>query len=426
MDLLLYNILVALCRKSTWHHYADVLTEDVFTNSTVQAIYGHLRELHQHVDDNLTINMLRLDIQAAYCNRPDRAEELLDVVDLMDTLEPIPQEALERYVRKFVEREIAYKTAWYISNHADEDDFDVHHAANILERAVDAGNMVDAHVLSYSGADVGPGDERVSVCSLGLSDKLDGVLHGGVAAGELLVFMAGPARGKTSYLWKVATSAAQSGLNVLGVTLEISGGKCVRRIDQCLTGLTSEELVTARSAVRSARKQLAGELWIKDWSYKGITTDDIGALVRRMRKNGQEVDLLMVDYLELVRPAAFNRNSERHNYARVVQDMRALAVELQIPIVTAWQVNRAGSDNWLISEKDVSECWDMVKIADIILGLNQTPQDKQESLMRVNVIKQREGTARPQVPLYSDLDRMIIKDTGGGHDDTTTAVCEES
>lgn len=425
MDELLYTILVSLLNKATWRNYADVLTEDVFNNSTTKAIYNHIHTLQNIAVDDLTIDDLRMEVQAAHAKSPERRDELLDVVDTMEAVGLPEQELLEHYVRRFVEREIAYKAAWYISNKADSDEFDVNHAADLLARAVDTGSVIDSKVTSIMDAALGAGDDRVSVCSLGLSDKLDGILRGGVGAGELLVLLAGPARGKTSYLWKVATSAAQQGMNVLGITLEISESKCVRRIDQCLTGLTSDELVTARSAVRSARANIPGNLWIKDWSYRGVTTDDIGALVKRMGKNGDHVDMLMVDYLELVRPTTYNRNAERHNYARVVQDMRALAVELQIPVVTAWQVNRAGSDAWLVTEKDISECWDVIKIADIILGLNQTPQDKAENLMRINVIKQREGTARPQIALYSDLDRMIIRGAGGDDDDYPTTIREE-
>ena len=420
MDELLYHILVALLRKSTWHNYSDVLTEDVLNNATVKTVYNHIQNMHGVVTGDLTVDHIRMSIQSSYSKAPERADELLIVVDTMDSMAPLDPGALEYYVRKFVEREIAYKAAWYITNKADTDDFDVNHAAHILEGAVDTGSAIDSQVESIMDAAFSTSDDRVSVCSLGLSDELDDVLRGGVGAGELLVLLAPPARGKTSFLWEMSTAAARQGRNVLGVTLEISTKKCVRRVDQSLTKLTADELIMCRSVVKQARAQLAGNLWIKDWSYKGVTTDDIGALVRRMRKNGDTVDFLMVDYLELVRPSVYNRNSERHNYARVVQDMRALAVELQIPIISAWQVNRAGSDNWLLSERDISECWDVIKIADIILGLNQAPQDKAERLMRVNVIKQREGTARPQVNLYCDLERMDIHETGTDPDDEPT------
>ena len=420
MDELLYHILVALLRKSTWHNYSDVLTEDVLNNTTVKTIYSHIQNMHAVVDGDLAIDHIRMSVQSSYSKDPDRVAELMIVVDTMDSMDPLDHGALEYYVRKFVEREIAYKAAWYITNKADTDDFDVNHAARILEGAVDTGSAIDSKVESIMDAALSAGDDRVSVCGLGLSAELDDVLHGGVGAGELLVILAPPARGKTSFLWEMTTTAARNARNALGITLEISTQKCVRRVDQSLTKLTADELVTARTAVKSARAALPGNLWIKDWSYKGVTTDDIGALVRRMRKNGDVVDFLMVDYLELVRPSVYNRNSERHNYARVVQDMRALAVELQIPIISAWQVNRAGSDNWLLSERDISECWDVIKIADIILGLNQSPQDKAERLMRVNVIKQREGTARPQVNLYCDLDRMDIHETGTHSDDEPT------
>jgi replicative DNA helicase len=421
MDELLNTILVSILNKNTWNNYRDVLNPDLFTNNAVRTLYECVAELHEQTESDLTLHVLRLDVQSRY-KSSDRRDELLQLVDSMEDMEMPEPELLEHYVRRFVEREIAYKVAWYISNKADSDDFNVNYVADMFERAVETGSLIDAQVSSIQDIPIGTSDDRISVSSLGLSDELDGVLRGGVGAGELLVLLAPPARGKTSFLWEMTTNAARQGFNSLGVTLEIKESMCFRRIYQSLTKMTSDELVTARSAIRSEVANLPGQLWVKDWSYRGITTDDIAALVKRMNKNGQRVDFLMIDYLELVRPTTYNRNSERHNYARVVQDIRALAVELQIPIVTAWQVNRAGSDNWLLSERDISECWDVVKIADIILGLNQTRADKDEKLMRVNVIKQREGTTRPQVALYCDLERMDIRAAGSNEDEDPKAV----
>lgn len=423
MDQLQCTVLRSLMTKDSWDAFSDLINEETFTNSSACALYKHLAELHQAIPGDLHPINLVLDIEASYSAGNSRRQELTELAKLVGESPLVPVEGVTRFVRKFIQREAAYRTAMYISTRADTDGFSIDHAAGLLQSAVEIGPSLDARVIAFSDASLpGEHDERVSVCSLGLSSELDCVLAGGVGAGELLVFLAPPARGKTSYLWKVATSAAQQGMNVLGVTLEISARKCVRRIDQALTHLTRDELIERSSAVRAARRQLPGEIWIKDWSYTGVTVDDIRAQIMRMRQRGQEVNMLMVDYLELVRPKVHNRNSERHNYARVTEDMRALAVELNLPVITAWQVNRKGSDQYMVSEQDISESWDTVKIADIILGLNQSREECADKIMRINVIKQRESTSRPQVYVYSDLDRMKIHGAGREehHEDETT------
>jgi replicative DNA helicase len=258
------------------------------------------------------------------------------------------------------------------------------------------------------------------VTSLGISDSLDAHLCGGVGAGELLIYLAPPSRGKTSFLWATGAAAAAQVRNVLGITLELSARKCVRRVDQWLSKFTQSELISQPLFVSGARKGVEGKLYFKDWSYTGITVDDIKALVTRMRQRGEKIDYLLVDYLELVKPVKYNRHAERHNWSQTAQDLRALAVDLQIPVITAWQVNREGSEQHVLSARDVSECWDVVKHADIILGLNQNAAEMAERVMRVNVIKQRESTDRPQVYLHCDMDRMIIRDGNEESDDDTT------
>jgi len=413
VDQIQMTVLRSLMTKDSWDAFSDIVNENTFTNSSACAIYKHIAELHAAIPGDLHPANLSLDIEASYSAGNARRQELLELAALVQEAPLIPTEGVTRYVQKFIQREAAYKAAMYITMRADDDKFDINHAASLLQGALEVGPAIDARVLTFSEASLpGEGDERVSVCSLGISDELDSVLSGGVAAGELLVLLAPPARGKTSYLWKIVTSAAQQGMNVLGVTLEISARKCVRRVDQALTGLTRDELIDHGSAVRAARRSLPGEIWIKDWSYAGVRVEDIRAQVLRMRQRDQRVDMLMVDYLELVRPKTTSRNSERHDYARVAADMRALAVELNIPVVTAWQVNRQGSNQYMVSERDISECWDVIKIADIILGLNQSDAELSERVMRVGVIKQRESTSRPQIYVHSDLNRMVIRGTG--------------
>ncbi|KPK44909.1 MAG: hypothetical protein AMJ65_01690 [Phycisphaerae bacterium SG8_4] len=430
MDIFQATVLRSLLHKDCWEAFGDIVTPDIFTNQNAKTLHKHIKKLHDlHVSD-LTIEDLKLELHSVYQREGGRREELSDLVDGLEVTTPRTPGDLRPYVQEFAGRELALKAINYVANHLDTDDLDLEVAAEYMERARDLRHIVDADVLDLAAAGL-PGEHNVRpmVTSLGLSDQLDSVLCGGVGAGELLIYLAPPSRGKTSYLWATAAAAAAQGRRVLGITLEISAHKCVRRVDQWLSGYTKEELIVNPRTVGKLRRALEesndGKLWVKDWSYTGITVDDIKALVTRMRQRGEAVDFIIVDYLELVTPLRHNRNAERHNWSQTCKDLRALAVDLQVPIITAWQVNRAGSENHSLTERDVSECWDVVKHADIILGLNQDPAELAEKVLRIGVIKQRESTARPQVYLYSDLDRMIIRDGNEEPDGTEETAALE-
>jgi replicative DNA helicase len=242
---------------------------------------------------------------------------------------------------------------------------------------------------------------------------MDAHLAGGVASSELLIWLAGYGQGKTSYMINQGVTLAEQGKSVLHISLEISQAKCYQRMDQKLTGLDRDERLANPKTVMAARRSLPGHYYVKDWSHAKITVDDIKALVKRMRAKGQKVDVIFVDYLKLMKPTTLNRHGERFNHSEVTIELRALASELEIPIITAWQVNRTGYEKQVIDATDIAECWDVIHHADIILGLNQNHVEREEKVLRVNVIKQRESTARPLEYYYSDLDRMIVKEAKG-------------
>jgi replicative DNA helicase len=261
----------------------------------------------------------------------------------------------------------------------------------------------------------GTTDDRPGLCPLGLSAELDASLGGGVASGELAVLLAPPARGKTSYLVAIGAKAAQAGRHVLHVTLEISTRRVGRRYDSTLTGLKSSDLIQAVSAVAAARKQVktnGGSIHIKDWSYMDVTPNDIRGLTKGMRAAGKSVDLIIVDYLELLTPNSgdnYSRREQRHVYGQLGKQMRAMAVGLDVPVITAWQVNREGSDMHNVELRHISESWDIIKHADQIISMNQTDAERDEHIMRLRVLKQRDSTDRSVFYLHSDLDRMVIR-----------------
>ena len=253
---------------------------------------------------------------------------------------------------------------------------------------------------------------RTGIVGYGFSDKWDGYLKGGKAAGEMSLYMALSGVGKTSMLILDAAMAAKSGLNVLYITKEINANKCVQRFDQCYTKFDPDELISRNAEVLAAREKVKGKIWIKDWSHVSTKVSDIRSLILQMNARGDHVDYLVVDYMELIDPEFYNRAQPRMNYSAVCKDLRALGNELSIPQAGAWQAKRAASDKHFLTKDDVGEDWGIVKNADIVIGLNQNAQELRDKVMRLNILKQRESTNRSVMHLFTDFDRMIVHEQG--------------
>ena len=83
---------------------------------------------------------------------------------------------------------------------------------------------------------------------------------------------------------------------------------------------------------------------------------------------------------------------------------------MNVPVLTAWQVNRTGAEKEMLSFADVSECWDVIKHADTIIALNRNQYELMGQRARLAVLKNREDEALAAYPIYCDMRRMIFRD----------------
>ena len=413
-DLALVTLRAVLVRQS-WETNKAALTAIKHSNSSMNAMVQYVGELHEQLDRDLTTRDLSLLIESRF-RSAERLEEMAELVGLIDNTPELPAEEAQTFVAEYLGRELASQAADYVQSTLDGDRFSMEKFVEMVTIANELSAPVDLDVEDYAEAPPPDKDEREGLVGLGLGEEMDGHLRGGMANGEMLFYLAPSGVGKTSYLVFTGMSMAEQGEHVLHITLEISGRKVRARCDQYLTKLDSDERLNSPKLVASERKRLKGKFYIKDWCSRNVTCDDIRALVKSMRSKGMQVTAISVDYLELMAPTKHNRHGERFNHSLVGKEMRRLANELGVKLLSAWQTNRAGSIKHVIEKEDVSECWDIVKHADIILGLNQGEEELRNHMLRINIIKQRESTRRPIEYYYSDLDRMIVRPTEEGED----------
>jgi len=419
----------ALLSKKGWYAFGHLLSPTTFGELEYRRIYQHLERLHTTTEGDITVPALLADMEIQYRTKPDTLEEMRLALDYLEEAADMPHDLTEGLLRRFLQQATSLEVAKYIAETSSKPEFSMDVVADLTARAVEVGSRAGKTVTDLFAAPLsGDADVRPTRYPLGFSRQLDRSLRGGTAGGELLLLLAAPSVGKTSLLCLVGAHHALKGRNVLHITLEINGRKVVERYDQAWTGLDIEGLETPHGqatveAARAAVSQSGAHVWVADWSYTNVTANDIGAQVRRMRGSvcdgtwtacqcgrPARVDLIMVDYMGLMQPSKVPGREMRQSFRMLGQEMRQLARNLEVPVVSAWQVNRVGSEKDLIGPTDISESWDVVMIADTIIGLNRSLEELRNKRLRVNVVKQRESTDRGMFELYCDLDRMIVRD----------------
>lgn len=411
-------VLRALLSKKGWWALNHLLDIETFKSVEYRSLYKIIERMHDGTETDIPVEALAAEVESQHVSNTEHADSLLAYVQLIEETPEIPEDQLTALVRRFIERSNSYTIAEYITKHVEQESFDANVVAELAQRAVDVGARVSTAVTNLFETDLsGAPDTQPVRHSLGVSRQLDACLRGGVGPGELCIYLAPPAVGKTSLLCKSGAAHAQAGGGVLHVTLEINTRKVIERYDQAWTGLTSEEIATPSGQARACTARMitqkrGGSVFIVDWSYMPVTANDVGALVRKMKAQGKSISLVIIDYLGLMTPNKLPGKELRSQFSAVGKEMRQLAKNLDLPVLTAWQVNREGAKKTdaLLSKEDISESWDIVMIADQIIGLNQNRAQLECKRMVLNIIKQRESTNRGHVTTYCDLERMVIRD----------------
>ena len=187
---------------------------------------------------------------------------------------------------------------------------------------------------------------RTGMIPTGLKE-LDKHLQGGLAEGELGIVLAGGKVGKTMLLANLAVAGLKDGKAVAIATGELGQASYLHRIDGIITGLRVNKLRLLRKEAQEkllyAQRILKGSLHIKQFpTGKGSTADIEDWLDRLEAEKGREIDLLVVDYVFVFRPAIAS-TERRINIGQVGVELRGIATARQIPVWTASQTNREGA-----------------------------------------------------------------------------------
>ena len=261
---------------------------------------------------------------------------------------------------------------------------------------------------------------------MGLKDKngqistgwpsMDRRLFGGMNRGELNIFAGGSGAGKSLFLANLGVNWALMGLNVVYLTLELSEALVSMRIDSMVTGVSTKEIFKDLDDVEMKVKMIgkkAGMLQIK-YMPSGKTVNDIRAYMKEYEiRVGKKVDVLLVDYMDLLMPIGKKISAEnlfvKDKY--VSEELRNLSMEKKVLCVTAAQLNRGAVEEVEFDHSHISGGLSKIQTADNVFGIFTSRAMRERGRYQLQLMKTRSSSGvGMKVDLEFNLESLKITD----------------
>lgn len=242
-------------------------------------------------------------------------------------------------------------------------------------------------------------------------EEIDNITKGGLGKRELGVVVAPTGAGKSMALVHLGAMAVVKGKTVVHYTMELADTVVGQRYDSCLTGVELQNLMSMKDPIMEAVKHIPGQLIIKEYPTKAASTRTLTGHLEKLKQKGIEVDMVIVDYADLLRPTAtgFKSQELRHSLGNTYEELRAIGQVWDIPVWTASQTNRSGLNAEVITMEAISEAFNKCFVADFICTISRTIEDKTENKGRMFVAKNRNGIDGIIYPMEFDTSRVHLK-----------------
>ena len=237
-------------------------------------------------------------------------------------------------------------------------------------------------------------------------ERINDLTQGGLGNGDFGLIFGNPGGGKSWSLVALGGYAVRLGFNVVHYTLELGEDYVGRRYDAFFTQIPVDRILKSRDKVEEIIPQLPGELIIKEFPTGRATISTIESHLKKVNDLGIKPDLVIIDYVDLLstRKRTADRKGEIDD---IYTSTKGLARELNIPIWSVSQVNRAGAKDDVIEGDKAAGSYDKIMITDFCLSLSRKAKDKVNGTGRFHIMKNRYG--------MDGLTFGVKADTSTGH-----------
>jgi len=255
-------------------------------------------------------------------------------------------------------------------------------------------------------------------------DKKD-IFNGGSGKGELLCVVGSSGAGKSHFLTMIGANALREGKNVLHYTFELSETAVGIRYDSNLCDIDSSEVMDKREDIEKFyRENRLGRLFIKEYPTNTASIYTLRSHIERLDLKGFKPDIIVIDYADIMRSSR-QFESLRHELKLVYEELRAMAMELQVPVWTASQSNKEGANSDVIDMTNMSEAYGKAMICDAIVSISRRAHEKATGWGRLYIAKNRAGRDGLVYPMKIDTARSKFEITGNSESPEAIVATDE-
>ena len=241
--------------------------------------------------------------------------------------------------------------------------------------------------------------------------KIDQLLQGGLGNGDFGLIFGNPGGGKSWSLVAIGGHAVRLGYNVLHYTLELGEEYVGKRYDAFFTKIPVNKVDSHRDKIEDIIPQLPGQLIIKEYPTGRASVSTIESHIAKSTSMGVKPDLVLIDYVDLLSSRKTNRE-RKDEIDDIYTSTKGLARQLNIPIWSVSQVNRAGAQDKVIQGDKAAGSYDKIMITDFCMSLSRKKEDKVNNTGRFHLMKNRYGMDGITFGVQADTStgHFVVKD----------------
>lgn len=244
------------------------------------------------------------------------------------------------------------------------------------------------------------------------------ITKGGLPKKTLNIALAGTGVGKSLFMCHVAASCLMQNKNVLYITLEMAEEKIAERIDANLLNVTMDDLGNMpkdmyEKRMKKIKETVKGKLIVKEYPTAAAHSGHFRALLNDLAlKKNMKPDIIFIDYLNICASARIKAGANINSYTYVkaiAEELRGLAIEFNVPIVSATQTTRSGFSNSDPGLEDTSESFGLPATADLMFALISTEELQNLNQILVKQLKNRYNDPNLNKRFTIGIDRAKMK-----------------
>lgn len=394
----------------------DALQAEMFSDKCLQWYFDTLSK----APIKLSRSSLKEELLKAANNRRIKKDEIPKYIEIYKSLEHPPlsedQEHIRNNVSRFIRMQSVKKAIIESFDLAKEEKWD--EVTNIITKAVNSG--VD--VLSLGHNYFKDYESRLldrlhyesgKPLTTGIPE-LDDVMHGGIKPGQVGLIVGALGRGKSLFLSWLARAAIVTGEQAVYYSYELPAVEIATRFDSLFCQIKPQELrdkhLEAKEKLELISKQFGSSLIIKEYLPKQASVATIEAHYKQLLNNGIRPSVVLVDYLDLIKPSRYYGDN-LVEMDETVQYLCGLAKSNSTRVWTATQLNRSGIVSENPDESSIAGSITKLFNCDVAVFMAQTKEENELEEMRLIVTKNRNGKKGISIGINTNFNVMKFFDS---------------